>query len=400
MADLSGEADQLSAVKALRVNILSNAFELQRKPLFQLTCAKKGANSCYLVIAIHHIIEDGWCMGIYMNDLLTFLNEELTGIHSKDTPPEKGRYEKAVREILAKDKTEGLAYWSELLADYETRTEIPSSGDVPSNEQSDTSELHFTADRRTTDKFLALCGKEGATPSNGMELAWGLTLQVYSRTDDSVFGKVVSGRDNTEQDVSDLVGAFINTVPVRVKLGKDSTARQMLRELQKQAAETNKYDFIPLAEIQKQSELGSELFQSIIAFQNYDGGMSDEEDFAGSFDFSIHPVVVKEENFDEITPSAYVNSDGCLCLNLVFNRRHYRKDEVEAVGRLFCVLVEGMSENPDKPLKDIPRISASDLPAVMAQYRGEELPYAIRHRKNMARSLCAPGQSQPFSTRS
>ena len=84
----------------LRIGILNDGFELQRKPLFQVTCAKKDAESCYLILSIHHAIMDGWCMGIYTGDLLTFLDEEITGIRKPDAPAENGLYEKAVREIL------------------------------------------------------------------------------------------------------------------------------------------------------------------------------------------------------------------------------------------------------------------------------------------------------------
>lgn len=96
-----------------------------------------------------------------------------------------------------------------------------------------------------------VCRGLGATLANGLELAWGLTLQTACRLDDVVFGKVVSGRDKTSADVSELVGLFLNTVPLRVKTEKDATAAQMLKALQEQSLETNPFDFCPLSDIQK-----------------------------------------------------------------------------------------------------------------------------------------------------
>ncbi|MBQ7630143.1 MAG: hypothetical protein IJS81_08045 [Selenomonadaceae bacterium] len=85
-------------------------------------------------------------------------------------------------------------------------------------------------DKETTSKFLALCGREGVSTASGAEEAWGLVLQSFNRKEDVVFAKVVSGRDNTEEDISSLVGIFINSIPVQVKSDEKTTVRQMLRK--------------------------------------------------------------------------------------------------------------------------------------------------------------------------
>ena len=377
MVDVSDKPNPKKAAESLRRQILSNAFELQRKPLFQVTCAKKDAGSCYLIVAIHHAIEDGWCMGLCMNDLFRFLSEEITLERTPDQKPDNGKYERAVREILGKDKTEGLTYWRKLLADYETRAEIPSLGEVPMNEQSENNVIVSTLDKDITDKFLALCSAESATVSNGVELAWGMVLQTYCRTDDVVFAKVVSGRDNTEEDVSELVAAFINSVPVRVRIGQETTARQMLRVLQQQAAESNKYDYCPLFEIQQQTDLGADLFQNIIAFQNYDSGAEVETADAQETNlaFNIRPVLIKEESFDEVTPAMFINNEGQLSITLTFNRKHYRRSEIETVGKLFGVLITEMVKKPDAPIVSLARVGEDDMPALMALSKGDELAY-------------------------
>ena len=373
MVDLSRVKNKDKSVRNLRTQMLNDAFELQRKPLFQVVCAKKSKFGCYILVAVHHIIVDGWCIGLYTGDLFSFLNEEITGNRTADSVPDNGKYEKAVRELLAKDKKEGLAYWRELLSGYETKAEIPSFGEVPLNEQSKNDAVLTTIDKEITDRFNALCSSEGATISNGIELAWGLVLQTYSRTDDAVFAKVVSGRDNTATDVNDLVGLFINSVPVRVKTGAETTVRQLLRELQAQAANSNKYDFCALSEIQQQTELGSDLFQNIIAFENYDSGLEDEGE--AEYAFTVDFAIIKEENFDEVTPAMYIDKDGQLCLNLTFNRRHYRREEIEAVGRLFAVLVEEMVKAPDSRIFDLPRLSEEQFRSTVELSTGKELVY-------------------------
>ena len=204
---------------------MDTAFDLQRKPLFQVTCAKKDSESAYLIVAIHHAIADGWCRGISLNDFFRFLSGEITEIRTPDSAPEKGKYEKAVREILDKNKSNGLAYWKKLLEGYETKAEIPSFWEIPSEEQNLDDEILNIIDKETTSKFLALCGREGVSTASGAEEAWGLVLQSFNRKEDVVFAKVVSGRDNTEEDISSLVGIFINSIPVQVKSDEKTTRR-------------------------------------------------------------------------------------------------------------------------------------------------------------------------------
>ena len=98
---------------------------------------------------------------------------------------------------------------------------------------------------KETEELGELCMRSGATLSNGIELAWGMVLQTYSRSRDVIFGKVVSGRDNTDTDVNNVVGLFINSVPVRLRTDEKTTAREALRMLQSQAVESNPYDFCP-----------------------------------------------------------------------------------------------------------------------------------------------------------
>ena len=125
MADLTAEADPEAAVKRLREEILTHGYDLQDKPLFGLTCAKVSGSRCYLVQAQHHIITDGWCTALCMEDLTRYLQEEMTGQFTEERPSAGGRYEAAVREILRKDMKAGLNYWRELLSGYETRAEVP-----------------------------------------------------------------------------------------------------------------------------------------------------------------------------------------------------------------------------------------------------------------------------------
>ena len=253
-----------------------------------------------------------------MGDLTSYLQEEMTGQFTEDQQPVKGNYEAAVREILQKDMKAGLDYWRELLSDYETRAEISSFGTVPENERSGEDMMTIILDAEKTVRLEQLCRQEGATLSNAVELAWGMVLGACSRTQDAVFGKVVSGRDNTETKIDDLVGLFINSVPVRVKWDDHTSARDALRALNQQAAQSNAYDYCPLSAIQQQTDLGSELLQSILAFENFSSGRDESGEVT-----ILKPMQIREENFGAVNPVSFVK-DGqltfCISFDIVVRR--------------------------------------------------------------------------------
>ena len=377
--DLTGIPDQEEAIRKVREEILTHGFDLQEKPLFQVVVAKISDHSCYLITAVHHIIVDGWCIKDYMNDLFGLIAETITGrkllAPSEDHP---GSYEAAVREILGKDRDAALDYWNRLLSDYQSRAEIPNCGKVPKEEQSDTDDIRVVIDKDTTDALQALCRTEQATLSQAAEMVWGLALQTYNHTRDVLFTKVVSGRDLRNTSAEHIVGMFINSVPIRVKTEKDTTVRQLLRALERQGAESASYDYCPLDEIQAQSELGANLYQSVFSFENFDSGLvaervEDREAAAGGM--SARELCSTEENYTDIHPYAFPNSNGELVYAISFDKTKYRKSEIQRVLSLVRTLISGMIANPDIAVDKLPRLSEEDAAAMMRLSRGPDLSY-------------------------
>ena len=296
----------------------------------------------------------------------------MTGQFTEERPSAGGRYEAAVREILRKDMKAGLNYWRELLSGYETRAEVPSYGTVPENERSEEDLLTVVLDAKKTRQLEQLCGQEGATLSNAVELAWGMVLGVCSRTKDAVFAKVVSGRDNTETRVDDLMGLFINSVPVRVKWDDRTSARDALRALNQQAARSNGYDYCPLADIEQQTDLGSELLQSVLAFENFAGGREN-----GAEAPLLRLLELREEIFSAINAVSYVEN-GRLTFCLTFDTRLYRGEEIRRLLSMIRMLLEGMIRNPDCALGALDLLDEDDIREIITRSKGETLAYDIR----------------------
>ena len=372
MRDISDEPNKESAMVALYKAEQQRGFSMEDQPLFRIICVKTSETTCEILLAVHHFIVDGWCIGLYMSDLIANLTDAVQGNMKPIGQYPTGRYEKFIRELLRKDTDKGLSYWRNLLDGYTTKAVIPSTGIVPEQERATDNVCRITISGAEMTALKALTTNAQATMNTLVELAWGLVLQIYNRQDDAVFVKVVSGRNNASEGVEDVVGLFINSVPVRVRTPKGTTVIQALQALQQQAAESNEWDFCPLSVIQQQSDLGADLFQSIVAFENYD---SEVDLNNASTPFHTKMVYSKEESINDLTLTAYADGDKELTVNLEFDPVKYRKGEIEQVMNVMRQMLLNMAEKPDTDVSTLPPLTDQDRVALAKLGLGETLTY-------------------------
>ena len=372
MRDVTASENKETAMVTLYRAEQQRGFDMQDQSLFRIVCVKTSETTCEILLAVHHIIVDGWCIGLYMSDLIANLTDAVQGNMKPIEQYPAGRYERFIRNLLKKDTDKGLNYWKDLLNGYTTKAVIPYSGIVPEKERAVDNVCRIIISGNEMTTLKALTTSTQTTMNTLVELAWGLVLQIYNRQDDAVFVKVVSGRNNASEGVEDVVGLFINSVPVRVRTPKGTTVIQALQALQQQAAESNEWDFCPLSAIQQQSDLGADLFQSIVAFENYDSEVDLSND---STPFHTKMVYAKEESINDLTLTAYADGDKELTVNLEFDPTKYRKGEIEQVMNVMRQMLQQMAEQPDADVSTLPPLTDKDRVALAKLGMGETLTY-------------------------
>jgi non-ribosomal peptide synthetase component F len=104
-----------------------------------------------------------------------------------------------------------------------------------------------------------------------MQGVWAVLLSYYSGEVEVVFGAVVSGRPAELAGVESMIGMFINTLPVRIRVSAEEALMPWLRALQEEQSEMNQYEYSPLVQVQRWSDVshGRTLFESVLVFENY-----------------------------------------------------------------------------------------------------------------------------------
>ena len=371
MLDLTSESDIDAAAARIHQEQLQRPLSLTDDSLFRIVCMKTGDDSCQLLVFMHHIITDGWSTQVIFHDFLIKMEAEADGRQLKVIDHHQGGYEKFIRQLLRRDRKAGLDYWKNLLAGYDSRAAIPSYGKPVEAKVKPL--VRHTFDKALTASLRQLAAKTGVTLNTVLELGWGLMLQSFCRTDDAVFLRVVSGRNSGENDNSQLLGLFINSVPVRVRTASTDTVRQSLKILQEQAAQSASNDFCPLSDIQQQSGLGSSLYQSILAFENYP--LSDTLSTAGR-QWAIKPVQIEEEAFGELSLTINPEVDGTLQFTFIYDTSLYGEQQMRQIAETYETIVSNMAAMPDGQLRELPLVTDKQRDALIQLGTGKHIDIA------------------------
>ncbi|QZD60458.1 amino acid adenylation domain-containing protein [Bacillus pumilus] len=240
-------------------------FDLSTDALIRLSILKIDSKKFKLILSHHHIIMDGWCFGIILNDLFEMYKCSIQNkkINVDNTTP----YSKYIKWLENLDHKESIDYWRDYLRGIEQHTQIPAQNSLSINHNYIRSEKSIIFSEELTRNLKILAGDLKVTLNTVLQCIWGILLQRYTGTNDVTFGSVVSGRSPEISGIEKMVGLFINTVPVRIQT-QEGTFKNLVREVQKRVLDSEKYNYTPIVDIQNCLE-SRQLFDHIFVFENY-----------------------------------------------------------------------------------------------------------------------------------
>ncbi|MFF3327901.1 condensation domain-containing protein, partial [Streptomyces sp. NPDC002889] len=271
--DLSGLAEDAALAEAERLGSEERArrFDLAEPPLLRILLATLGPEQYRLVITLHHIVLDGWSLRLLIRELWAAYT---AGGDARGLPPAT-----PFREYLAwlgrQDKAAAREAWQQTLAGVEEPTLVAA---VDPNAPPVLSRRVIADPSKPLAKALReLARGQGLTLNTVLQGAWALVVGQLSGRRDVVFGAAVAGRPAELPGMEDMVGLFINTVPVRVRFDPDQSVSEMLAELQAQQSALLGHQHLGLTEIQRLAGPGA-MFDTLMAFENFHAGEADPPD--------------------------------------------------------------------------------------------------------------------------
>ncbi|HEU0052705.1 MAG TPA: condensation domain-containing protein, partial [Longimicrobium sp.] len=278
--DLSGlgEADREAALRGRAGEEARRAFDLSAGPLFRAALLRLDAEEHVLLFSMHHIVSDGWSMGVLFRELSALYAAYHEGRESPlpELPVQYADYAVWQREQLAGEVLDRqLAYWKEQLSGAPELLELPTDHPRPPVRTYRGATVPVDLPLDLLERLQALGRSEGATLYMVLLGAFQLLLSKYSGSEDIVVGSPIAGR--TRREVEELIGFFVNTLVLRTDLSGDPGFREVLRRVREATLGAYAHQDVSfeklVVELRPERSLShSPLFQVMFTLQDAGGG--------------------------------------------------------------------------------------------------------------------------------
>ncbi|WP_188051873.1 non-ribosomal peptide synthetase [Azospirillum sp. Sh1] len=263
-SDLSDDGRE-AALAALLAEDRARGFALDRAPLMRLALIRCGSGRWWLLWSRHHLVVDGWCSILLVDEVLERYRARL----ADESPalPARRPFRDHIAWVLRQDDRSAAGFWRTFLAGVEGATPLPMLSPAPeSGSVVPLSQSHLL-DEAETARLAAAARGLGVTLNTLVQGAWGLVLAARSGRNDVLFGVTSSGRPAELDGAEHMLGVFINTLPLRVRVPGQRRLGDYLRGIQADNAAMREHEHSALADIQAQAGVGP-LFDTLLVFQN------------------------------------------------------------------------------------------------------------------------------------
>ena len=393
-------------------------FDLEQAPLMRLALMRTAEDVHRFVWTHHHILLDGWSIPILLQEVFAFYDACSRGQDLRLEP--RRPYRDYIVWLKQQDLAQAETFWRRILAGFTSPTDLVVDRPVESvmDGKGRTAEREARLSKDATAALQSLARRHQLTLNTLVQGAWALLLSRYSGDEDVVFGATVSGRPADLPGSEFMIGLFINTLPVRVRVERDAPVVSWLRELQAQQVELRQYEYSPLVQIQKWSDVlpGQPLFQSISVFENYpipmDGstqdlskGHSDGAPYLSKGHSDGTPYLSKGHS-DGTPYLSKGHSDGTLgrdgslviedvrsveqpnypltvvggpaeelVLKIVYDCDRFDDDVIRRMLGHLGTLLQGMAADPDRELSALPLLTPAERQQILVEWNDTRTEY-------------------------
>ncbi|MBV9926801.1 MAG: amino acid adenylation domain-containing protein [Acidobacteria bacterium] len=368
--------EQRGRLEALCLDEQRRGFNLAHAPLMRFTLVRMGEDEYQFVWSCHHLLLDGWSVPLVFAEV-SEVYDALTERRAANPPPARP-YRDYIEWLRQQDVSAAEAFWRQELKGLTHPTPLASDR-PPRRGRGDEvyGEASVSLGRAATAGLQATARRAQLTLNTLVRGAWAILLSRYSGEETVAFGATVSGRPPDLEGVEEMVGLFINTLPVLARVDADAHALTWLREQQARQFAAQAYEYSPLVEVQRWSEVppGTPLFESLLVFENYpSGGLAPGDTAEGggaethSVEFTNYPLTLIAAPGEE------------LSLRLAYGRSRFEDSTAERMLGHLRTLLEAIAVDPSRRLSELPLLTEEERYQILSAWNDT--------RREHAEDLC------------
>ncbi len=360
------ETEQAEKFEQFLIADKKKGFNLSKAPLMRFHLMKRGEQDYYFLWSFHHLLTDGWSMPLILKEVFTLYEMSVKGFPPR--LPAVRPYRDYINWLQKQDMEKAQAFWQEKLGDFSQPTPLVRTLTDPVSAETQTRAYKMQTleiERDVFAKLQDMAKQNQLTMNTIVQSAWAFLLSRYSGQDDVLFGATVSGRPPELPGVENIVGLFINTLPIRVSLTPQEKISDYLKDVQSQAVAMREYEYTPLVEIQGWTSVPRDLplFESIVVFENYpvDSTMKEQK-----LSFEISDVRSNEETNYPITLVAAAHET--LTLEFAYESPLFEDAIIRSMLEHLQNFLTAVSEDPQRSLSSVPLLTKQERMLVTEEW--------------------------------
>lgn len=370
VVDLGGlfELERESKAAIYAAEEAQKPFDLSRGPLLRVRLLRLSDLDHILQLTLHHVISDTWSMGIFFRELTVlydaYIREQCSPLPK--LPIQYGDYAYSQRQSLqGKVLEEHLSYWRNQLKDAPAVLELPTDKPRPQIQSNRGATRSISLSRKLSDSLKALSESEGVTLFITLLAGFKAMLYDYSHQENIVVGTDIANRNQVETET--LIGFFANTLVLHTDCSGDPTFRQLLKRVREVALGAYAHQDLPLEklveELQPERSLShSPLFQVMFSLQN--APLSTPK-LSG---LSLRPFEIKSTTSKFDLSLVVEDTDQGIYGALEYSTDLFNDQTIGRMSTHFETLLEGVTENPDLRLSELPLLSEPEREQMLVEW--------------------------------
>ena len=369
------EKDRETIARKLALEEAKKPFNLSEGPLLRTLLIRLSQDDHIIVLTMHHIISDGWSMGILINEVASLYNAFCNGKSSPlpKLPIQYADFAFWQRQWLQGEVLENqLSYWKKQLGDISSMLELPTDYPRPAMQTSNGAHVNFRLSQDLSDALTKLSKQEGITLFMTLLAAFQTLLHKYSGQDDICVGSPIANRNRGETE--GLIGFFVNTLVLRTQLFRNMTFKQLLKRVRETTLGAYAHQDLPFEKIvdalQPDRNMNhSPLFQVMFVLQN-----------VPTNDLKLEGLSLSTIGLDtgistfDLTLSMVENENG-FTGSIEYNTDLFTESTINKLFDFFELLLNQIVAKPDVKIADLSLLTEDQKNQILKVWNNTETPY-------------------------
>lgn len=345
-------------------------FDFENPPLIRFYLITMRHDLYYFIFSFHHLLLDGWCASILMNDLK--INYTRLIEHRVPKFDQSKSYRVFIEWLQSYDYKKSKNFWKNYLENINvTKLTHAITSASNSHHKNEYATFQYNFSKEESRAFVEFVRAQRTTLSTLFQAAWYMTLRYYLQQDDITFGVVFSGRNVSIDGIEKMVGLFINTLPLRINIDAESSVKDLLNILMNDSITLQKMAHIPLFEVQNCAYIKERdpLFDTILVFENH----------------YVQPVdknsdILKLELLHTYEPTEYpltllISPGEEILLNANYKTENLKEYQIKSVVDHFVNVISNLIKHPQTLLRSIKIITKKEEAMILEDWNNTNVEY-------------------------